>query len=81
MSIEEQIQKAFERVDAKINEMYIDKLKNHDWTSDLSDDHNTFMNGMREYEEILSIAKNIDKDYQIFNLYAPDGYKKVCNHE
>lgn len=76
MSIEEQIQKAFERVDAKIHDMYVEKLMNHDWTSDMSDDHRRFTDGMREYEEILSIARNVDRDYKIFNIYAPDGYKK-----
>lgn len=76
MSLDEQIQKAFERVDEKINKKYRDLLKNHDWYSEYSDDHRMWEKSSLEYTEINRIAANMDRDYKIFNEYAPNEYKK-----
>jgi NAD-dependent SIR2 family protein deacetylase len=81
MNVTNQIQKAFNRVDEKIYKKYRDLLKNHDWYSEYSDDHRRWEQASVEYTEIMCIAQNMDRDYKIFNEYAPDEYKKESKHD
>ena len=75
MSVQDQIQKAFDRVENKILKQYHDLLKNHDWFSEYSDDPSVWEKGSLEFQQITQLAKTFDKDFTIFNLYAPDEYK------
>ena len=59
MSVADQIQKAFARVDEKINKKYRDLLKNHDWYSEYSDDHRRWEKASVEYTEIICMAQNM----------------------
>jgi len=81
MSAQTQILKAFARVENKLNKQYRKLLKNHDWYSEYSDDHRRWEQASVEYTEIMCIAQNMDRDYKIFNEYAPDEYKKESKHD
>lgn len=76
MSAQSQIQKAFARVENKIEQQYRNLLKNHDWFSEYSDDHSVWEKASVEYTRIMFMAEKIDCDYKIFNEYAPDEFKK-----
>jgi hypothetical protein len=76
MSAQSQIQKAFARVENKIEQQYRNLLKKHDWFSEYSDDHSVWEKASVEYTRIMFMAEKIDCDYKIFNEYAPDEYKK-----
>ena len=76
MSALDQIIKAFDRVEAKLEKQYRGLLKNHDWFSEYSDDQRVWEKGSTEYQKIIQMAEQIDTDYSIFNEYAPDEYKR-----
>ena len=60
---------------------YITKLKRHDWSYDYSDDHRVWQRGVDERNAIRNLQKVIDPDFEVYNKYAPDGYKVKVNRE
>lgn len=60
---------------------YITKLKRHDWSYDYSDDHSVWQRGFAERDAIRNLQKVIDPDFEVYNKYAPDGYKVKVNRE
>ena len=60
---------------------YIAKLKRHDWSYDYSDDHSVWQKGVAERDAIRNLQKIIDPDFEVYNKYAPDGYKVKRTNE
>ena len=54
---------------------YIQKLKGHDWSHEMSDDHSAWQAGHAEKNEIRRLQQILDPDFDIYNKYAPEGYK------
>jgi len=60
-----------------MNTELIEKLKNHDWTYEYSDDHNTWRKGQAERREILSMVKTISDvaTALAFAQKVPEGHR------
>ena len=55
---------------------YINLLQTHDWSYDYSDDHSKWQRGFAERETLKEYAREVDPTYQIWNEYAPEGFKQ-----
>ena len=54
---------------------YVRKLKAHDWSYDYSDDQRVWDKGSSERKEIRRLQQILDPDFDIYNQYAPQGFK------
>lgn len=72
----EKIHESSEKIRAEVKQEYIKLLQNHDWYSEYSDDQRVWENGSIEYQKILDMQIFNDKDWSIYNTYAPDEYKR-----
>lgn len=51
---------------------YLKALQAHDWSYDFSDDHETWKRGFNSKQALLNEAKEIDKDFLIWDSIAPN---------
>ena len=58
-------------------EEYTELLKKHDWYYDYSDDHSVYERGYRQRNKLHQLAEEIDRDYELYNQYAPTKIKSV----
>lgn len=54
---------------------YVRKLQEHDWSHEFSDDYSVTRRGAEERRELLSMQRQIDADYAVWNRYSPAGYR------
>lgn len=54
---------------------YVDALKAHDWSHEMSDDHSVWSRGRHELGFIKQYQQFNDPTYEVWNLHAPEGYK------
>ena len=57
-------------------EQYVLRLKSHDWYYEYSDDHNVWSRGIREKDDLRRLQEKYDINYEIWNKYAPDMFKR-----
>lgn len=55
-------------------EEYIQKLLNHDWFYEYSDDHRVWTNGKNSFAVLKEQQKIHDPHYFIWNEYCPDQF-------
>jgi len=55
---------------------YIKALENHDWHYSYTDDHQVYMKGLSEKDNIRKLAMIYDHNFQIWDSIAPDQYKQ-----
>jgi len=53
---------------------YIDDLQHHDWYYNFSDDHKAWMLGSATESKLLSAAKSIDPEVQVWNTIEPEQF-------
>lgn len=53
-------------------DQYKQLLKSFDWYYAFSDSYTTFSRGQSTRSDIMSLARQVDPDYVIFNSFAPD---------
>jgi len=56
-------------------ETYTQKLKRMDWYYAMSDDFSVYSSGRNRMDELKSARKELDPDCEIWNQYAPSGFK------
>lgn len=54
---------------------YVTKLLHHDWTFQYSDDHKVWQRGNEERMVLMSMQRQLDPTGEVWNRFAPDGYK------
>ena len=62
--------------ESTIMNLYENKLRSHDWFYDYSDDHRVWQQGRDAYQELIRFQQEFDKDYAVWNLYAPEEFKR-----
>lgn len=55
---------------------YIKALESHDWFYNYSDDHQAWMKGLSEKQNLRSLAMIYDHEFQIWDSISPDQYKQ-----
>jgi hypothetical protein len=55
---------------------YIKALESHDWYYSYSDDHQAYMKGSSEKQNLRRLAMIYDHEFQIWDSISPDQYKK-----
>lgn len=56
---------------------YLKLLQSHDWSYDRSDDHSVWKRGYEARQRLYALQSKIDKDYAIWNQYAPEEYRRT----
>jgi len=73
----ESITACLNRITKKYNKIYIKALRNFNW--DFDDDYGI---ALEKHQEILKLKDmSGDYNYETYNLYAPDGYKKESKND
>lgn len=55
---------------------YVNKLKTHDWSYEMSDDGRCYRAGQAERAALNTQQKAIDPDFAIWNQHCPLSYRK-----
>lgn len=55
----------------RTQEDYIAALKGHDWTYEMSDDHQVWQRGLYVQRNLEAYRREHDKDWAIWNQHAP----------
>lgn len=59
-------------------EDYIQALRRHDWFYVYSDDHRYWDDGRKSFELIDAAQPHYDKNWILWNHYAPNDWKVKC---
>lgn len=54
---------------------YIEALKKHDWSYEMSDDHAAWIRGSNERSRLNRMQRELDADFAIWNEHAPTLYR------
>jgi translation initiation factor IF-2 len=57
-------------------EEYRELLSRHDWTYEFSDDYREWRKGHEELKRLNGMAKIVDPDRIIWNMYYPECFRK-----
>ena len=55
---------------------YLKALESHDWYYNYSDDHQVYMKGSSEKDNLRKLAMIYDHNFQIWDSIAPDQFKQ-----
>ena len=55
---------------------YLKALESHDWFYIYSDDHQAYMKGSSEKDQLRKLAMIYDHNFQIWDSIAPDQFKQ-----
>jgi hypothetical protein len=58
--------------------LYAQKLRQHDWHYEYSDDGHTYRKGRQEREELRRLQQRLDRDFSIWNEHCAPGFQTVC---
>lgn len=54
---------------------YIAALQSHDWTYEYSDDHRVWTKGNAERATLVSMRRQLDPDWTLWNQHAPEQFR------
>jgi len=61
-------------------EEYRKALQSHDWFYDCSEDPSVFRRGAEQRSALYAMQYQLDRDYKIWNEFAPQIYHREVSH-
>ena len=58
--------------------LYAEKLKQHDWQFEYSDDGHTYRRGRAEREELIRQQPRLDPDFDIWNAHCDPAFRRIA---